>query len=74
MRKAESVIPSIEQLLALPARKRLDAWRAIQDPEVRKRVARALPSRAHAEMLAEAAAENLNRNVLTKKGRRDRAA
>jgi hypothetical protein len=74
MRKAESAIPSIEQLLALSPRKRLEAWRAIQDPEARKRVARALPSQAHSEMLAEAAAENLNRNVLAKKSRKDRAA
>lgn len=64
---AESLKAYIEQLSALPPRKRLEAWRAISEAELRKQVARALPGNIHAEMLAEELGENLNRNVLDKK-------
>ena len=63
MIEAESLSQYIEQLSALPARKRLEAYRAIPDAEVRRRVAEALPPKLHAEMLGESAVESLNRNV-----------
>jgi 2-keto-4-pentenoate hydratase len=66
MPKAESASQYIERLSALPPRKRLEEFRAIQDPAVRRQVAEGLPPKLHAEMLGESAVENLNRNVLAK--------
>jgi len=53
----------IERLSALHPRKRLEAFRAIRDPAVRRQVVESLPGNLHGEMLAESAAENRNRNV-----------
>ncbi len=61
----------IEQLSALPPRKRLEAFRAIQDPEVRKQVGLGLPSKLHGEMLAESMLENLNSNAAKDFARRN---
>jgi hypothetical protein len=58
---AESLKQYIEQLSALPPRKRLEAFRAIPDP-VRKQVARELPAQLYSEILDEAMLESLNRN------------
>ena len=71
MLKAESPSQYIERLSALPPRKRLEAFRAIQDPVVRRKVAEGLPPKFHGEMLAESAAENLNRNVRNRLGRQN---
>ena len=68
---AESLSQYIERLSALPPRKRLEAFRAIPDPEVRKRVTLAMPWKAHSEMLDEMLLENLNRNVLKDVARRN---
>lgn len=67
MPKAESLKMYIEQLSALPPRKRLEEWRAITDPDLQRQVSEALPPKLHAEMLAESMAENLNRNVRARK-------
>lgn len=64
MPKAELANQYIERLSALPPRKRLEAFRAISDPEVRRLVDEGLPPKLQAEMLAESGLENLNRNVL----------
>jgi hypothetical protein len=69
MLKAESPSWYIERLSDLPARKRLETFRAIPDPALRRKVAEGLPPRLHGEMLAESAAENLNRNVRKRLGR-----
>jgi hypothetical protein len=63
MLMAESQSKFIEQLSALPPRKRLEAFRAIQDPAVRQQVARDLPAEVFSEILDESAVDNLNRNV-----------
>ena len=68
---AESPSQYIEQLSALPPRKRLEAFRAIQDPAVRRRVARDLPFQIYSEILDESLLENLNRNVLKDMARRN---
>ena len=68
---AESPSQYIEQLSALPPRKRLEAFRAIQDPAVRRRVARDLPFRIYSEILDESLLENLNRNVAKEMARRN---
>lgn len=70
MPKAESAKKYIEQLSALPPRKRLEAFRAIEDPEVRRLVDEGLPGHLHAEMLGESAVESLNRNALAEQARR----
>jgi hypothetical protein len=70
MLKAESPSQYIEQLSALPPRRRLEEFRAIPDPVVRRQVAEGLPPELHGEMLAESAAENLNRNVRNRLGRK----
>ena len=67
----ESLNQCIEQLSALPPRKRLEAFRAIPDPEFRKRVMLAMPFKVHSEMLDEMLLENLNRNVLIEMARRN---
>jgi len=67
----ESLSQCIERLSALPPRKRLEAFQAIPDPEVRKRVTLAMPLEVHGEMLAEMLLENLNRNVLKDMARRN---
>ncbi len=69
---AESANEYIQKLLALPLRERLEAYRAIADPGVRRQVAEGMPGEAHAAMLAESMAENLNRHVARK--RKPRAA
>jgi hypothetical protein len=69
MLKAESPSQYIERLSALPTRKRLEEFRAIPDPAVRRQVAEGLPPELHGEMLAESAVENLNRNVRNRLGR-----
>ena len=79
MLKAESVRRYVEQLSALPPRERLEVYRTIQDPELRRQVVEGLPPKLHAEMLGESAVESLNRNVLQEIARRkghkpDRAA
>jgi hypothetical protein len=48
---AESLNPSIEQLSALPPRQRLEAFRAIPDPEFRQQVGREMPAKEHGEMM-----------------------
>ena len=63
MLTAESLSKFIGQLSALPPRKRLEAFRAIQDPADRQQVAKALPAEAFSELLDESAVDNLNRNV-----------
>jgi hypothetical protein len=68
---AESPSQYIEQLSALPPRKRLEAFRAIQDPAVRRRVARDLPFQIYSEILDESLLENLNRNVAKDVARRN---
>jgi hypothetical protein len=68
---AESPSQYIEQLSALPPRKRLEAFRAIQDPAIRRRVARDLPFQIYSEILDESLLENLNRNVLKDMARRN---
>jgi hypothetical protein len=70
MLKAESPSQFIERLSVLPPRKRLEALRAIQDPALRRKVVEGLPPELHGEMLTESAAENLNRNVRDRVGRR----
>ena len=70
MLKVESVSWYIEQLSALPPRKRLEAFRAIQDPAERRQVVRALPPQVHAELLKEAMLQGLNENALTSAARR----
>ena len=70
MPKAESLSQYIERLSALPPRKRLEEFRAILDPEIRRQVAKALPPQLHSEMLGESLLENLNRNVRDKAIRR----
>ena len=72
MLTAESLKQSIERLSALPPRKRLEAFLAMPDQEERDQVAKALPLKVHAEMTAEAMADNLNRNVLADEERRSR--
>ncbi len=64
MRTAESQTKFIERLLALPPRERMQEFLAIEDPAVRRQVAKALPAKAYSEILGEAAIDNLNRNVL----------
>jgi hypothetical protein len=49
----------------------LDAFRAIEDPQLRKRVAKELPAEAFLEILDESMLENLNRNVLKDMARRN---
>lgn len=66
MPRAESASQYIERLSALPSRKRLEEFRAIQDPAVRRQVAKGLPGHLHSEILEEAMLEGLNRNVLAK--------
>jgi hypothetical protein len=68
---AESLSQYIEQLSALPPRKRLEAFHAIADPAVRRRVARELPAQIYSEILDESLLENLNRNVLKDVARRN---
>ncbi len=63
MLQAKSPHEFIEQLSALPPRKRMEAFRAIQDPEVRQQVARDLPAQAYSELLGEAAMENIRQNI-----------
>ena len=70
MLKAESPSWYIERLSGLPARNRLEAFRAIPDSVIRRKVAEGLPPELHGEMLAESAVENLNRNVRIRLGRR----
>ena len=70
MPKAESANQYIERLLALPPEKRLEAFRAIEDPAVRRQVAKGLPAEVHAEILGAGMLENLNRNALESVGRR----
>ncbi len=69
MPKAEFPSQYIERLSALPPRKLLEEFRAIQYPAVRLQVAQALPAEVYSEMLAESAVENLNRNVRNRLGR-----
>ena len=57
---AESLSQYIEQLSALPPRERMEAFRAIPDPAVRRRVARELPPQVFSEILGESMLENLN--------------
>ena len=59
----ESLNQCIERLSALPPRKRLEAYRAIPDPEFRRQVVMGLRGSIHADMMAESMVENLNRNV-----------
>src|ERR1035437_5198537 len=49
MLKAESPSQYIEQLSALPPRRRLEEFRAIPDPVVRRQVAEGLPPELHGE-------------------------
>jgi hypothetical protein len=70
MLKAESLSQYIEQLSALPPRKRLEAYRTIEDPAMRRQVVESLPPKLHAEMLGEGIVENLNRNVREQLARR----
>ncbi len=63
MLAADSLSKFIEQLSALPPRKRMQEFLAIQDPVVRRQVAKALPAKIYSEILGEAAVDNLNRNV-----------
>ena len=59
----ESLNQSIAQLSALPARKRLETFRAIQDPAERRQVAKGLSAQAYGEILTESFLENLKKNV-----------
>ena len=68
---AESLSQYIEQLSALPPRERMEAFRAIPDPALRRRVARELPPQVFSEILSESLLENLNRNVLKEMARRN---
>ena len=70
MLKAESLSQYIERLSALPPRKRLEAYRTIEDPAMRRQVVESLPPKLHAEMLGESAVESLNRNVRESLARR----
>jgi hypothetical protein len=63
MLTAKSLSKYIEQLSALPPRKRLEAFRAIRNPADRQQVAKALPAEAFSEILDESAVDNLNRNA-----------
>ena len=63
MQPDEFLNQSIAQLSALPPRKRLEEFRAIQDLGLRRRVAKELPPEIYGEILAESGLENLNRNV-----------
>ena len=63
MLQDESLTLSIAQLSALPPRKRLEAFRAIQDPAQRRQVAKALHPEVYGEILDESFLDNLNRNV-----------
>jgi hypothetical protein len=63
MLKAESVSEYIERLSALPPKERLEAFRAIQDPETRRLIIDGLPPKVHSEMLGEELVQNLNRNA-----------
>jgi len=71
MLTAESLKQSIERLSALPPRKCMEALHAIQDPEERRQVVKGLPLKVHGDALAEAMADNLNRNVLADHARRN---
>jgi transposase len=59
----ESASQFIAKLLALPPRERLEAYREIQDPEIRRQVVDGMPGKAHMEMMGEAAVEGLNRGI-----------
>jgi hypothetical protein len=63
MRPDEYLHQSIAQLSALPPRKRLEAFRAIQDPTFRRQVAKGLPLKEYAEMTTESMVDNLNAKV-----------
>ena len=67
----ESLIQYIERLSALPPPERLKEFHAIEDPQVRRRVARDLPAQVYSEILDESMLENLNRNVLKDMARRN---
>src|ERR1019366_8420072 len=67
----ESLSQCIERLSALPPRKRLEAFHAIEDLQFRRRVARELPPQVYSEILSESLLENLNRNVLKDVARRN---
>ena len=70
MLEAESLSQYIERLSALPPRKRLEEFRAISDPELRRQVVDALPAKIHSEMMGEAAADGLKRHLRDKAIRR----
>jgi hypothetical protein len=64
MQQAESASQYIERLSALPPKERLEEFRAIADPALRRQVAKGLPGELHSEILDEAMLQGLNRNVL----------
>ncbi len=75
MPTAESLKQSIERLLALSPRERWAALHAIQDPEERRQVTEGLlltDGDPYGEALAQAMADNLNRNVVADLERRSR--
>ncbi len=59
----ESLNRCIEQLSALPPRKRMEAFRSIEDPAARRQVARTLPPKIFGEILDESMLDSLRRNV-----------
>jgi len=54
---------NVTELSALPPWKLLEAYRAIQDPTLRRQVAKALPWDLYSAILAESGLDNLKRNV-----------
>jgi hypothetical protein len=70
MLSVESLKQYIEQLSALPPRKRLEVFRAIQDPTERREIAKALPPGIRSEILAQGMLDGLNRNALKSVARR----
>lgn len=71
MLKAESLSQFIGRLSALPPRKRLEEYHAIQDPAERLQVARAMPAQDYSDMLGEAMVAGLNQHLRDKVARRN---
>ena len=63
MQRDEYLSQFIAQLSALPPRKRLEAFRAIEDSGLRREVAKALPPDLYGEILDESFLDNLDRTV-----------
>lgn len=63
-----SLKQSIEQLSALAPYKRLEALKAIRDPDLLQQVMLGLPVEVYAEVIRESFLDNLKRNVQERMG------